>query len=255
MIIYFSATGNSKYVATQIAEKEEKIISIPNAIDNNTYEFQIEDGEKVGVISPVYDWTLPSIVTEFLEKLVLNFNEKPYIYFVGTFGTTTGAASVMANRIMKTKGYDFDAMFDVKMPDTWTPIFDLSDKEKVNEINRKADVQIQALKANLDDKITGKHMHMTTPYFTGIVGKWMYDNITRNTNKLSVDDTCIGCGLCAKNCPIHAIKIEDKHPIWIKDKCTMCLGCLHRCPKFSIHYGKNTAKHGQYVHSFVKTNK
>ena len=29
----------------------------------------------------------------------------------------------------------------------------------------------------------------------------------------------------------------------------MCLACLHHCPKFAIQYGKNTKKHGQYVHS------
>ncbi len=28
----------------------------------------------------------------------------------------------------------------------------------------------------------------------------------------------------------------------------MCLGCLHRCPKFAIQHGKDTARHGQYVH-------
>lgn len=41
-------------------------------------------------------------------------------------------------------------------------------------------------------------------------------------------------------------------PVWIKNKCEICLGCLHRCPKFAIQYGKNTEKHGQYTNPNVK---
>lgn len=26
--------------------------------------------------------------------------------------------------------------------------------------------------------------------------------------------------------------IVDK-PVWVEDECTMCLGCLHNCPKFA----------------------
>lgn len=248
MIIYFSATGNSEYVAQKLVEDGERLISIPQAIDSDIYEFSIEANEKVGIISPTYNWTIPSIVTDFIEKLELHYTVRPYIYYVGTFGTTTGAAAIMANRIMKAKGYGFDAMFDVKMPDTWTPIFDLSDKEKVREINRKADIQIQALKEQIDCRTSGKHMHITTPRFAGEIGKWIYYNKTRCTDNLSVESTCIGCGLCAKRCPVHAIEMSGKRPVWVKDKCTMCLGCLHRCPRFAIQYGNNTQRHGQYQH-------
>lgn len=38
----------------------------------------------------------------------------------------------------------------------------------------------------------------------------------------------------------------------VEDGCVMCLGCLHRCPKFAIQYGKNTKKHGQYTNPNVK---
>lgn len=154
----------------------------------------------------------------------------------------------MANRMMKAKGYGFDAMFDVRMPDTWTPVFDLSDEKKVREINRKADVQIQVLKEKIKNEASGKQMHLTTPYVAGVIGKWIYDSDARRTQNLSVESTCIGCGLCAKQCPVHAIGMQSERPVWVEDKCTMCLGCLHRCPKFAIQYGKNTKQHGQYRH-------
>ena len=248
MILYFSATGNSAYVAKQLAEDGERLIFIPDAIDQGNYEFTVEPSEKVGIISPTYNWTIPSIVEEYLQKLKLHYAEKPYVYYVGTFGTTTGAAAAMANRYMCAKGLTFDGLFDVKMPDTWTPIFDLSDKERVREINRQADRQISQLKEDIRRETVGKHMHLPTPYFTGVLGKKIYDGSTRRTAHLIVEDSCIGCGLCAGKCPVHAIEIRNKRPEWIKERCAMCLGCLHRCPKFAIQYGKSTKKHGQYRH-------
>lgn len=49
-----------------------------------------------------------------------------------------------------------------------------------------------------------------------------------------------------------AIEMRDNRPIWIKEQCLQCLGCLHRCPVFAIQYGKKTIKHGQFVHPGVK---
>ena len=46
--------------------------------------------------------------------------------------------------------------------------------------------------------------------------------------------------------------MQASKPVWVKDKCVMCLGCLHRCPKFAIQYGRNTKKHGQYANPNVK---
>lgn len=53
-------------------------------------------------------------------------------------------------------------------------------------------------------------------------------------------------------CPVKAIEMKNKKPVWVADKCVMCLGCLHRCPVFAINYGNKTQKHGQYINPNVK---
>ncbi len=245
MILYFSATGNSKYVAERIAKAiDTKTISIQEVTDETLTDVH-------GVISPTYAWGMPSIVKEFLQSHQLK-NHEGKCFYIATYGTTPGASWYLAQEALQSgSDISFDAFFGVQMPDTWTPIFDLSDKEKVARINAKADAQIEEIIHLIQRGVTGNHMKSRLPAVTSAVYPLCYDWM-RQTKHLVVTDDCVGCGLCERKCPVQAIEMKSGKPVWIKEQCAMCLGCLHRCPKFAIQYGKKTAKHGQYVNPSVK---
>ena len=251
MIFYFSATGNCKYVAQRIAASTgETAISIAECIKQQKFHFSSDNGN-VGIITPIYAWGLPSIVRDFLNALVLD--EKPsYLWFLATYGTTTGQTGRFANEIMQKKGLSFSAYLSVKMPDTWTPTFDLSDPQKVRRINLNAEPEIDFAIEKIQSRSVGDFRRNKVPT---ILAKAFYDleyDAMRKTSHFKVESSCIGCGLCARNCPVQAIGMQDKHPVWVKNKCVMCLFCLHHCPKFAIQYGNRTRKHGQYTNPNVK---
>lgn len=238
MILYFSATGNCKYVAARLAEGGETL-SIVDCIRENRFAFE---AETIGVISPTYDWGLPSIVKTFLEKAAFRTE---YLYFVATYGTTPGASGALANEAIR--GRSIDAYYAVRMVDTWTPIFDLSTPEKVARYTKHTESQLDAILQSVRERRTNRHMSPRTPViFTKLFAEPIYNHSVRRTANLHVEDGCIGCGLCARKCPVQAIEMREKRPVWIKEKCVMCLGCLHRCPKFAIQYGNRTQNHGQY---------
>lgn len=248
MIIYFSATGNSRYVAERIAkDTADRTSSITLCMKNNKFKIELQESEFLGIVSPTYAWGLPVIVKEFLQSIELS-SPPAYIWFVATYGTTPGQTGHFANEILQSHNCSFSAYFSVKMPDTWTPVFNLNNKEHIKKINAQAEVQIDAIIDKIKMRITGDYMQRKAPK---PVARLFYNveyDIIRKTNHFYVEDTCVSCGLCAKNCPISAIDIVNQKPTWNTERCVMCLSCLHRCPKFAIQYGSRTKRHGQYVH-------
>ena len=54
MILYFSATGNCKYVAARLIQSEkQELLSIVDCVRNDQYTFS---NKTIGIISPTYDW-------------------------------------------------------------------------------------------------------------------------------------------------------------------------------------------------------
>lgn len=68
MILYFSATGNSEYIAETIAKSmNDECMSIVTCINEKRYCFENE--KVLGIVSPTYFWRLPRIVATFLENI------------------------------------------------------------------------------------------------------------------------------------------------------------------------------------------
>ena len=243
MIAYFSGTGNCKYVAERIAAALDETAA---SIETCNSEIALAPGECFGFITPTHWLELPVIVRAFLSKLVLRADDTPYVFVVATYGTTPGCCGKDAQRLLKRNGIVMDAAYSIKMPDTWTPIFDLSDPEEVAKQNADAEKKLDAVIDMIRRRETGNHMEKKKPYFIRLFTDPLL-NRERRTKHFHLENTCVGCGLCAKKCPVQAIELQEGRPVWVKPQCTLCLRCLHHCPVFAIQYGNGkTKEHGQY---------
>ena len=244
MIYYFSATGNSRHVANRLAEALNE--SVTPVLDVLNLGIKVED--QMILVYPNYCGGVPYVIREFLQKNIFQISKDAKLILVITYGNNTGAsASIASKYFKKNTGRIFDAMYSVKMPDNWTPVFDLTNVDEVAEINAKADEEIDGIIRKIKMGVDGDHVNDKLGKFMEVVYPGFYKTLSK-TSHLHVEDTCIGCGLCAKNCPVNAIEMKDGKPTWTKKNCAMCLGCLHRCPKFAIQYDDKTKNHGQYLH-------
>ncbi len=245
MIFYFSATGNSRHAAQKIAKAlGESAVSITECLKKDFPNFIADKNESIGFVFPVYNFGLPVTVIDFIKKLNITTNQN-YVFTVATYGGFSGGASKMIKRMLAEKEVKINAQYSVRMPDTWTPVYDVSDKSRIAGINAKADKRINIIIKRIKKRKTGNHDSRRIPYGDKFYGG--YESL-RRTSSLSVENSCTACGLCEKECPVNAIKIQNGKPVWVKDKCAMCLGCLHRCPEFAIQRGTKTKEHGQYLH-------
>ncbi|MGN0291314.1 MAG: EFR1 family ferrodoxin [Lachnospiraceae bacterium] len=252
MILYFSSTGNCKYVAERIAnETDDRVFSISKCMKEGKFEFELQEKEAFGLIVPTYFGGFPSLVLEFLNKVNVITKGEHYSFFITTYGASAGNIGIEADKIFKKLSCPMDGSFCIKMVDNWIPYFDMNDKKYIAEAEQMAECEIEDVldkvrnhkKGNFIPKGMSKLLqNFSTLYYNGI----------RSTKKFEVNESCVGCGLCEKQCPSDAIRIENGKPVWIKGKCTLCLGCVHKCPKNAIAYTKKTIGHGQYVNPNVE---
>ncbi|MDR2480018.1 MAG: 4Fe-4S dicluster domain-containing protein [Treponema sp.] len=47
-------------------------------------------------------------------------------------------------------------------------------------------------------------------------------------------EKCVGCALCRKDCPHHALELRDGKAALLSDTCLMCGHCIAICPQAAV---------------------
>ena len=90
MILYFSGTGNSKYVAKRIAGALGDALANLNDRIKASDTSLVETGERVIIVTPTYAWRIPRVVRDWLLKTELHGAKQAWI--VMTCGSEIGNA-------------------------------------------------------------------------------------------------------------------------------------------------------------------
>lgn len=252
LIFTFSATGNSLHVANRVAQAmpTAQVFEMDKCLQQGQLNFRLVGTDvSIGFIFPVYFWGLPTLVRQFIEQLTLCGQKPTYVYDVITFGTSLGEVHRQLQRVLKKKGIELRGRFGVRMVDVWTPLFDVSNKARCQKRTLQAETEIDSVIGQIGKREKGRHHWSTLPHFISMFETWLYPSARQTKHFHVIESRCTGCGLCQKQCPVGAIRLNNnQQPEWHQPECVACLRCLHHCPHFAIQYGKNTLKHGQFLH-------
>ncbi len=245
MIYYFSGTGNSEWVAKTLAKRTgDACVGIAD-IDKNESVKVPKDGV-FGLVFPVYAWSMPEIVSDFLDRTELH--KGAYSYAVATCGEEAG--HVMS--VVKTKVH-LDCGYSVVMPNNYIVAGDTdSDDEALRKV-RNADRVLDsiALSVNVREKGRFDVNAGKMPFLKTYVASHFFNKYARSSKPFKTSYRCNGCGLCESICPVNNIVLADGMPFW-DDRCLQCFACIHRCPQRAIDYGKSTEKKRRYYFNFTE---
>lgn len=249
MLFYFTGTGNSLYVAQQIAEKQtQKLISIADCVKEMSFNFRLQDDEIIGFSFPIYFWGMPTIVEEFIRKLSFENYKGQYLFVVFNCGGSIGDTDRIFAKKLNRKGYKLTAPFSVFMPDNYILMMDLlTPKDKINLLLTRADEHLLKINDLITKREKGE-LPLHKKGFPWLASALMhpYYQHHRSTKPFHATENCTSCGLCEKVCPCKTISMKDGKPIWGKE-CTQCLACLHHCPVHAVQHGKKTYQRERYL--------
>ena len=247
MIFYYSGCGNSRFIAQSIAEAlGETLIFIPEAQRAGKFEYDLAEDEMLGFVYPIYSWRPPHLVDEFVGQMTVN-GKPSYVWTAVTCGDNAGETESIFRKTLADRGLELNAAYCFRMPNTYVNFMGMGvDKpevadEKIAKAKRKLPKVIELIKAKatFSDMIKGGLPRFKSNVIGKSFYKWASDEPFFST------DACIGCGLCAKVCPLQNITLVDGRPVW-HGNCNTCDACYHYCPKHAIQYGKKTKGKGQY---------
>ena len=244
MILYFSGTGNSNYVAKRIADAlGDEIVNL-NARIKASDTSPVETDERLIIVTPTYAWRIPRVVRDWLLKTELHGAKN--VWFVMTCGSEIGNADKYNRELCTEKGLSCMGTTQIVMPENYIAMFSAPKTDEERKIVAQAepsiDQAIAAIQRNQPFAPTRNNLY--DRFMSGPVNPIFYKCFVK-ANAFTASSACIGCGQCVKRCPMNNVAIKDGKPSWGKN-CTHCMACICYCPKEAIEYGKKSVGQPRY---------
>ena len=239
LILYFSGTGNTKYVANLIHD-EMKSMGFQTEIHSIEDEFTIAaDSYDLLVLgSPKYYEYPPFYFMEYLKKNLPNCREMiPTMMFCTQVSPLTTDFKGI-EKMLRRKNHKLMVEKSVPIANNMV-IFSAFPPTDLKKLQANIENLQSQMKPLLSEFSNGTVIHERPKWILAVVEQLVARICTGLfpvfAMKYSASSQCTGCGLCAKMCPEKNIKLQDERPVFGR-KCLFCMRCINQCPENAILY-------------------
>ncbi len=244
MILYFTGTGNSRYIARRIADKADDVLVSMNEKIKNGDTSAVSAENRFVFVVPTYAWRMPHVVENWIADT--EFSGVKKVWFVMDCGGEIGNAEKYIRRLCENKSLEYMGVMQIVMPENYVAMFDVPDDAQAKRIVEKAQPHIEQAVAFIKagKPFPAPRNNLYDRFMSAAVNPIFYRFFVK-AKDFYASEKCIGCGRCAKLCPLSNIKLKDKKPVW-GSNCTHCMACICCCPVEAIEYGKKSVGKPRY---------
>lgn len=240
-IFYFTATGNSLYVAKRIGGE---LYSIPQMLKEGKREFE---DEAIGFVFPCYGLGLPRMVIEFIRQSQFRAE---YFFAVMTYGNMAASGLRHPEEVGRQAGIEFSYTNEILMIDNYLPLFKIED-----QLEKESSKKIEEKLGQIVSDITSRQKKLTRKGLASVAfSKLIYNYFSgkqfdAGDKRFIVQNNCNSCKVCEKVCPKKNIRVGEK-PEFLH-RCDACYACIHHCPQKAIHV-KSEKSNTRFINRNVK---
>lgn len=235
IILYFTGTGNSLHVARQLADESTELLSIPQMMKKEIFDFEADE---IGFVMPTYRCAPPEMVKRFLAKIHLKTS---YAFAILTYGMNHGNAVEMLDTPARKHGGRLNYISTFQTVDNYLLAFDMNEQMRMD---KNENGQLAKIKADLKAR---KQWHQPVTdeeregraKFVKMRGEIFP---VSSENYFVVGDSCIECGICTYVCPRGNWKLSQGKSITNGD-CEFCFACIQNCPQKAIRFPDRKGDH------------
>ena len=233
IMLYFSATGNSKYIAELFCRNMDAgCHSIEDEIDFGSL---IDSVEIVGFCYPVFGSRVPRLMREFAVKHRESLKNKKLIIFCTQMGFSGDGARVFTDIFPR----GFAEVIYAEhffMPNNVCNLFllPLSSEKWTQRYLVMSHKKMEVVCANIKKGVIKRRGFNPVSRGLGLIqGAFLPGIEKRATGKVWIDSDCMQCCLCVSSCPMSNFKSENGK-VTTNNNCMMCYRCINNCPQKAI---------------------
>jgi ferredoxin len=242
LTLYFSGTGNTKYLAELFSGKMgAECISIEADVD---FSHAILAHDTLAFCYPIYNSRVPRIMRAFVHKHMTELRGKKVVILVTQMLFSGDGARVFTD-LFEPGAIEviYAEHFNMQQNMGNIPLLPTPTEKSRRKFIAKTQAKMNVVCENINAGKVKKRGFCAGSKLLGLIQGLPWQENTseieparlekKMTDGLRIHEDCNSCGVCVKICPMKNL-VNANGKIQHQNNCTVCYRCVNRCPKKAI---------------------